>query len=442
MLKILSITAAILCVGCTTFKPPERTVIVPDTPTTYSLYTEKDSGPGPWWRSFGSAELDTLVDTALSGNFDIRTAWARLKQAQASVRNIRSNRLPTATYQVGLDQSRQPVQGDAGDAVQTDSTAYSIGAGASYEVDLWGRLKALRQVEELDMAAAREDLEAAAVTVAAAVVDSWINIMSTRRQIAILEKQIEINRNLLQLQQLRFANGKADALDISQQREALAAAKAKLPLLQLSEKQALNALAVLIGRSGAQNLAVTEQELPDLIPLPATGLPADLLSSRPDIRAAGLRLTSADWQVSAARADRLPNLTLSANALFSTDSVGLLFNNWIASLAAGLTGPLFDAGARSAEVERSRAMAEEYVAGYARTVAQAIQEVEDSLATEQHQTEYIALLNDQLKASQSALKDAQIQYANGQDNYLNYLTAWTSIQDLERQLVSEQGRLD
>jgi multidrug efflux system outer membrane protein len=439
----LSLYAATLSIlmGCTMFQPLARPAAPLELPDTYSLYSADEPGPDRWWQSFGSDELNRLVDEALSGNFDIRTAWSRLKQADAVARQAGAALAPTLDVSAGAGKSWQQTKSEGGDTVHTDTQTYSAGLGAAYEVDLWGRLDALRQSEVLELKAVREDVEAAAVTVSAGVVTTWIDILSARRRIAILQDQIKLNRALLKLQELRFANGKADVLDVSQQREALAAAKAKLPMLQLEEQQQRNALAVLLGRSGAHSLAIDQQVLPELIAVPGTGLPADLLGSRPDVRAAGLRLHSADWQVSAARSHRLPSITLSADGNVSSDTLDLLFSNWIATLAGSITGPLFDAGYRSAEVDRTRAAAEGYLAEYARTVADAIREVEDSLATEKRQSEYIVLLEDQLKASRMALKDARIQYMNGQDNYLDYLTAWSSVQDLERQLVVEQAAL-
>ncbi|WP_054691330.1 TolC family protein [Desulfosarcina cetonica] len=341
----------------------------------------------------------------------------------------------------GAEKSWQQTKTDAAGTSHSNSRTFSAGLVAAYELDLWGRLAALQQSENLALKASAEDLAAAAVTVSAEVTTAWIEILSLHRQIAILRDQIDINQRMLKLQELRFVNGQADALDISQQREALAQAKAKLPPLQLAEQQQQNALAVLLGRAGAGDFTVNQETLPSLIPLPATGLPADLLAARPDIRAAGLRLKAADWQVSAARTDRLPSITLSADAAFSSDTLDLLLGNWVSTLAASLTGPVFDAGYRSAEVDRTRAVADEYLTAYAQTVAGAIQEVEDSLATETRQGEYIVLLEEQLKASRLTLKDAHLQYMNGQDNYLAYLTAWTSVQALERQLVDEKATL-
>jgi NodT family efflux transporter outer membrane factor (OMF) lipoprotein len=427
--------------GCSLFQPSTRSFSPLALPEKYSLYTTDEQGPGQWWLSFGSIELNSLVDEALSGNFDIRTSWSRLKQAHAVARQAGAALKPTMDYSGGAEKTWLQTKSDSVKTQHSDTQTWSADLVAAYEVDIWGRLDALRQSEVLELKAVREDLEAAAVTVSAEVVTTWIDILSARRQIAILQDQIQINQSLLKLQGLRFVNGKASSLDVSQQSEVLAESKAKLPMLQLTEQQKLNALAVLLGRSGAPNFSIVQQDLPVLIPIPHTGLPADLLASRPDVRAAGLRLRSADWQVSAARADRLPAITLSADTAFSSDALDLLFNNWVSTLAASITGPLFDGGYRSAEVDRARNVVEEYLTDYSRTVAKAIQEVEDSLATEKRQSEYIALLEDRLKASRLTLKAARIQYINGQNNYLDFLTAWTSVQDLERQLVEEQATL-
>ncbi len=410
-------------------------------PDRFSLYTESDPGPGKWWQAFGNHELNALVDEALSGNFDIRTAISKLKQARAEARKAGADLFPTLDYDAAAEKSRQQTKTDDDGRSSTQSKNLSAGLSASYELDLWGRLRALHNSELLEYQATREDLEAATVTVAADVTTAWIDILSVRQQISILEEQIKINQQILNLQELRFMNGQADSLDVSQQSEALAEAKAILPTLQLEEEQQGNALAVLLGRAGKGNITISRTHLPHLIPLPKTGLPADLLASRPDVRAAGLRLKEADWQVSAAKADRLPSMTLSTEAAFSSSSLDLLFSNWISSLAASITGPLFDAGSRAAEVELAAAETDEYLTAYAQTVAEAVQEVENSLITEKRQTEYINLLKDQLDASRITVKNAHLQYMNGQDNYLDYLTAWTTAQSLERQLVEEQATL-
>jgi len=440
MIRSVFLSIAVLSLaGCTLFQPQVRPDAPVDLPERYSLYTADDPGPGHWWEAFGSDELNRLVDTALAGNFDVRSAWARLKQADAVARQAGSDLKPDVEYNAGAEKSWRQTKTDGSGTERSDGETFSAGLTAAYELDLWGRLAALRQSEALELEASREDLDAAAVTVAAEVVTTWIDILSLRRQIDILNEQIDLNRRMLKLQVLRFANGKSDALAVAQQKEVLAGAKANLPPLQLEEQVQRNALAVLLGLAGSGNVAVDQSTLPALIALPAAGVPADILAARPDVRAAGLRLKSADWQISAARADRLPALTLSADAAFSSDSLDLLFSNWVATLAASIAGPIIDGGYRAAEVDRVRAEADEALTAYAQTVAEAIREVEDSLATETRQAEYITLLEEELEASRASMKASRLQYLNGQANYLDYLSAWTNVQSLERQLVDEKA---
>ena len=244
MTRLLSTAVAVFMLsGCTVFQPPTRSSPPLDMPGHYSLYTACEPGPGKWWRSFGSTELDRFVDEALSNNFDIRTAWSRVQQADAIARQVGATMKPTMFYTAGAERSGLQTKEPGAEARRSNTEAWSAGLGASYEIDLWGRLRALRHSEALNFQAAREDLESAAVTVSAEVAFIWIDILTVCRQIEILQDQIENNRKLMDLQQLRFTNGKASALDVSQQREALAAARAKLPLLQLAQQQQLNALA-------------------------------------------------------------------------------------------------------------------------------------------------------------------------------------------------------
>ncbi len=411
-------------------------------PEQYSLFLETERGGDLWWQAFGSAELNQLVKTALSNNFDVQTAWARLKQAEAAARKINANKMPAIDYGAEAEYQRAETRSSTGvTGTTTDDQTWTLNLAASYELDLWGRLHSLRQAEARQLVAAQHDLDAARITVAAEVTITWIDVLAARQNISILNEQIQNNKTLLDLQKLRFMNGRAKALAVAQQREALAAAASELPRLDLTERQLRNRLAYLIGKTSASDFDIHQQRLPDMMPVPETGLPADLLAARPDVCAAGLRLQAADWQVAAARADRLPAFILTAQGVFSSGSLDVLFDNWMMRLAANISGPLFDGGQRKAEVDRIRAVAEERLADYTGVVANAVREVEDGLIAEDRQRAYLERLAEQLQAVRLTLKDAGLQYQNGQSDYLAYLTAWTGVQRLERQMVTETATL-
>ncbi|MBU1106811.1 MAG: TolC family protein [Candidatus Riflebacteria bacterium] len=426
--------------GCSMFNPPKREGPPVSLPEKFSFYAENDSMPVQWWKYFGSAELDRLMNMAIADNFTIRIAAARLAQARAQVKKIDADRYPAVNAQADAAHERTRMK-DGNKGSETIATEdYALGLAAGYEIDLWGRLASLKNAEAYEAIAAREDLEAAAVSIAAEVAGTWIDIIAVRNEIAILDKQIETNENLLKLQQIRMDNGLTSALDVSQQMENVAATRAEMPLLLLRERISLNALVLLLG-SATDDILISKKDLPELIPLPDTGIPADLLARRPDVRAAGLRLNSADWQITTARTNRLPSLNIMATASFSDSSMDLLFSNWLTSLTAGLTAPLLDAGKRVAEVERTRAVAEERLAQYGETVARAVKEVEDGLARESNQRQYLMLLEKQILAARLAMREARLRYLSGSSAFLNYLVEIQNVQRLDRRIIAVKADL-
>jgi len=220
---------------------------------------------------------------------------------------------------------------------------------------------------------------------------------------------------------MRFTMSRASALDVYQQGQTVTALKGGLINSRARRQLRLNQLALLTGRSATTDLKLIQVEFPEISPLPPTGLPADLLAGRPDIRAAGLRLQSANWQVAAARADRLPKISLGGAVNYTSTALDILLDNWILRLAASVTGPIFDGGSRRAEVERSRAVVDERLAAYRGTVLTAIREVEDALAREQQYRDSLTNIDQQLKLTKMAYREATWRYLNGLNDFLPVL---------------------
>ncbi|MDP8235869.1 MAG: TolC family protein, partial [Candidatus Erginobacter occultus] len=219
------------------------------------------------------------------------------------------------------------------------------------------------------------------------------------------------------------------------QEQIVAATESLIPVLESELETVRHELAVLLGRPPRADLGLSADALPDRNPLPGLGLPSELIGKRPDIRAAFSRLESADWGVSAARANRLPAITLAGSAGYRSGDFSDLFNNWFAAFAGGLLAPLIDGGSRSAEVDRSRAAAEEQLAAYRETVLQALREVENALVREEKQADYIAGLRRQLTAAENALGQARLRFRKGEIEYLDVLSSLNSTQSLERELL-------
>lgn len=420
--------------GCSLFKPESRDPEPVDFPATYSLYPENEStSPGKWWEDFQCTELNQLIQNAFESNFDLRRSYARLKQARFQVKKQTSYLFPEISGQGGLSRTKT----NNSKAVDT----LSLGLSASYEIDLWGRIRALKSSDILTMRANAEDYFTMAMTVAASVSETWIDILSTRREISYVKERISTNKELMAMLEHRFEKGMATSMDVLNQKEALALSLSMLPPLESQERVLINTLALLLGKPPGTRFEINRSTLPDLAPFPKTGLPADLLAMRPDVRSAGLNLRAADWQISAAKAARLPSLSLSASGTYSADHINDIFNNWLINLAANLTGPIFDAGRRKANVDQAKAVAEERLAIYESTVFQALLEVENAMTREHKQSDYIHSLSQELETSKLSYEEATRRYLSGQDSYLVMQEKMLNIQNLEISMIRQKAIL-
>jgi NodT family efflux transporter outer membrane factor (OMF) lipoprotein len=318
---------------------------------------------------------------------------------------------------------------------------YAIGLSSQYEIDLWGRIRAEENAAALTAEAAREDWNTTVIALAANVATSWAQILSQQSQKRLLAKQLETNLTYLELVELRYRKGIVSGLDVFQQQQIVEGVQAQIPLVEAQEQLLLNQLAVLLGKAPGGRLDIQTMELPIPTQVPAAGLPADLLANRPDVRAAGRRLEATDWQVAAARANRLPAVSLTGTASYGPADIDLMLDNWILSLAGNLAAPLLDGGRRAAEVDRARAATDESLAAYRETVLTAVREVQDALVAEYYQRRHIMALNRQLEAARNALVEAREQYRKGVDDYLPVLTQLLAVQNLERDLITQNAQL-
>jgi NodT family efflux transporter outer membrane factor (OMF) lipoprotein len=437
---VFFIVMVFLTSSCNLFKPEIRKSPEGELPRTFSLYTPGPERPEKWWEELKDQELNVLVEEALSENFTLKEAWARLNQAQALAVQVGSRLYPELTGISGASYTRQRVDDD--DRLDGTSTRtiedYSLGLISSYELDLWGRIRSEREAARLEAKATREDLNAAAITLAAEVTERWANIISQRMQKRLLERQLRTNLIFLELVELRFRKAMVSVLDVYQQKQVVERVKAEIPLVEEEEQLLLHELALLLGKPPRTPLEISRDTLPLPAEIPATGLPADLLAARPDVRATGLRLQAADYQVAAARADRLPAINLTAAASYGADKLDLIFENWLLRLAGNLAAPIFDGKRRIAEVDRTRAIVDENLSRYRETVLTAIKEVEDALVSEMKQREHIEGLKLQMSASRKALEQAGERYRRGLSDYLPVLTQLLAVQELERDLIQQE----
>ena len=420
----------LLLTGCSS-TPPQREMPL-EPPPKFTQPGGERANPDRWWQSFADPNLDSLMERALSQSFTLRAAWARLRQAEAVARREGASRWPT------LDAQGSVTRQDS-DTTEAETTR-QVGLAAAYEIDLWGRVRATSEAAALDAEASAADLRVAAISLSAEVADTWYQVLEQRAQVAQVESQIDTNRQLLKLVEARFRIGQTNASDIYRQRQLLAQTEGELAQAQSRLDTLQHQLSILLGSSPGTLPLPAGAQLPDLGPLPATGVPSELLQRRPDLQAARLRLWAADARTAAAVAARYPRLDLSATYTTSSGS-GDLFSNWLGNLVAQLSAPLFDGGQRRAEAERSRAAALAALNDYGQALLEALGEVEGALAAEQGQRRYLASLQAQLQQAQAVLRQERQRYFQGDSDYLSVLDALRSRQTLERQRVTAQRQL-
>lgn len=429
----------VLVASCSPFKPRTRQSPAGELPPAFSLYTAESEPANRWWEEFNDPDLNALIIEMLSDNLTLKQAWARLNQVRALAVQAGAALYPDLTGTAGASYTRQRFGNGSWKTVSDDN--YFLGGVSSYELDLWGRVRSGRKSAFLEASATREDVNAAAMTLAAEVAQRWVNIIAQRMQKRLLEHQLQTNLTFLELIELRFHMAMVSVLDVYQQKQVVEDIKAEIPLVEAREQLLRHELALLLGKLPKTVLNISREELPKPIEIPATGLPADLLSSRPDLRAAGMRLWAADWQVAAARADRLPAISLTAQARYGEADADVLFDNWLLSLAGNLTAPIFDGKRRAAEVDRSLAVVDEKLSAYRQTVLTAIKEVEDALVNETKQREHINGLEKVTATARKALKEAGNRYRKGLNDYLPVLTQLLTVQGLERELIQKHANL-
>jgi NodT family efflux transporter outer membrane factor (OMF) lipoprotein len=426
--------------SCAPMLDPAMRAPAGELPGTFSLYEPEPVAGGNWWVAFDDRELDGLIGTALSNNFGIKRAWARLRQANAAA--VRSGSFLYPDLTVDGDAAVRRQRTDSGAVVDLQNTdTYALALVSSYELDLWGGIRSQADAARLEATATREDVNAAAISVAAEVAIRYYRIISARMQQLLLEKQLDNNRTILELVELRFRNGLVSALDVFQQKQVVENVLARIPLAENEEKLLENELMLLLGRPPGTDPGVRRTRLPEPGDIPAAGVPADLLANRPDIRSAGLKLRASGYRVAEARANRLPAIALGARAGIGTANLDLLFDNWLVQLAAALTAPVFDADRRKAEVDRTRAAVDENLWSYRQAVFTAIKEVEDALITETKQRQYISALEQQIQTAKNALEEAGERYRKGLNEYLPVLTQLLSVQNLEIELIQRKTDL-
>jgi len=421
------ITIAVLLVGCSIYTP--RTEFEPSVEFQESFLDSGLEASDRWWYDLGDPELTRLIEATLDENLSLRMAWSRLDQMRAIARAVGAERYPEVDFVATGE--RLDLGGDQDATVNTTLSSLTV----AYQVDLWKKISNRRKAALYDEQSTRQDVDATALALTGAAGELWYGIASDQATLRLLDEQLAVGRDFLDLVQLRFANGLASAVEVYQQRLQVETTRNQIPATNIRLATRQHQMAILLGREPRASIPLPSTVPPELPPLPSTGIPLEVLRSRPDVQAAELQLIAGDHRLSAAIADRYPSLSIGATAGGQAESLADILDQWFFNLAANLFAPIFDGGRRAAEADRNRAVVEERFYAWESALLEACAEVEDALVTERGITETNRILSKQIELAETSLERSRALYANGLADYLTVLTSLQALQELQRRSI-------
>ncbi len=436
----------LLIAGCSVHsRQPVDLPVTP--PETYREQAAKEHSGHPieyWWKTFYDSKLDRLMEEAFSANLDLAQAYARLEQLEAVSRATAAAQYPSLSGEA--QGSREDTPGFFGN---NTGNSYRLSLAAGFELDIWQKLRSRAQAADFEMKATEEEVKSVYLSLSAELVDLYYLAVEKRAQLDLADQTIASFADTLDRVERRYREGLVSALDVYQARQNLAGVRANRQLSEASLAVAEHALSVLIGRYPDRETGGQLARIPGVTESFPAGLPSQLLTRRPDVQSAFLRLKARDEQIAAAIADRFPSFNLLGNygkssTAFSTGDITGSF--W--SVIGNLMEPIVDGGRRRAEVDRTRAVFREYVAIYQKAVLAAFRDVEDALIRSRTTRERVLLLEDREAAASSALRLSLDRYMMGLSDYLPVLTAQglyfnarSSLLEGQRQMVSDRIQL-
>jgi NodT family efflux transporter outer membrane factor (OMF) lipoprotein len=447
--KPLFLLLTILLVSCAS-APPKRDldtgVTLPVRQQASQTVAEIDSA---WWMEFVDSQLNQILGEAFAKNYDLTIAAANLQAAAAQARIAGAPLYPQANLSFNGLRAKQnfigfPLPGAGGAVVSTTTNSFGVAMNVSWELDLWGRLRADKAGALAQLQASHADFIGARLSLAAQVSKTWFAAIEAKRQMELSQATVDNWRLSHERVQRRYESGLTSSLDLRLSQANLSIAEANLSASKSQYENVLRQLETLVRRypSASMDLSPGLPEVSQEVP---AGLPADLVSRRPDLAAAERRVAAAYAGVSSAKRALLPQISLTGSGGTSSNELGDLLNGdfsvW--SIAGSLLQPIFQGGRLRANVDLAKTQGEIALTQYQQAALNAFAEVENALANEQYLNGSQIALEEATSQALAARDLAEAQYNRGLINFVTMLETQRSAYDNERQLLTvRRQRLD
>jgi len=358
-----------------------------------------------WWKGFGSAELNALMQRALENNNNLQASLQRIEQARADLKIAGAALLPSANVVAGY-QSGSTIVTNITDQRNNDIPNYTADAGISYELDLFGANRSKANVAKADLTGTQYAHDALALIIMGDVAQNYFNVLNLKERLHIANNNLKATKDLLEVAKARFETGTRTQLDITRQESQLSKVKATVTALEQELTLAQNALAVLVGEP-PQNFLVNADGFKGLrIPDVAIIQPSDLLERRPDVKSMEARLKAANADIGVARAAFYPSVNIGPSLLLAASPSASTL-----TLAGSIIAPIFQGGRLEGNLERVTARQKELAENYQQTVLIAFQEAENALTKVQKTLEREKDLKQATTKAHEAYEIAKNQYS-------------------------------
>jgi NodT family efflux transporter outer membrane factor (OMF) lipoprotein len=399
-----------------------------------------------WWDVFHDPQLSALSHRVLSDNLDLQLATSRLAQSRAARQVIGADHYPTTAATGSYGRKRNSAEGLNDPSGHSGKSAFNLwdaGFSASWELDLWGRVRRETEAADATLEVAENDRRGVLLSVLAETAQDYIQLRGVQSTRAVTEQNLEVARHSLQLSQLRLADGVATDLDVAEAAAQVATIEARLPALEQQQAQLINALSLLLGAPPQALHAelAADAPVPQTPPQVAIGLPSQLAQRRPDIRQAQARLHAATASIGVAEGDFYPRITLSGN--LGSQAMQLAdFGSWGSrqfGIGPQFSLPLFDGGRLRGMLHLREAQQQEAALAYQQTVLRAWHEIDDQLTRYNASQLRRDSLAEAVHQNQIALRTAQQQYVEGVVDFVNVLTVQGALLATQEQWVESSA---
>lgn len=409
-----------------------------ETPSAWRLSEKdaKDLANTVWWEQFGDPVLNDLMATALRENKDLMIAAARIEEFAGNYGIVRSGLFPQVGAGYEPSRQRNVLPGDVAPSTYNN---YQIALNASWEIDIWGRIRRQTEAARAQLLASEEGRRGVILSLVGSVAGAYINLRSLDRQLEIARATAKSRGESYEIFKLRFSGGVISQLELSQNKSQYDEALASIPPLEKAIAQQENGLSVLLGRNPGP---IARGKDIDQLALPAipAGLPSDLLERRPDLRRAEQNLIAANALIGAAKAAYFPRISLTGLFGFASLDLGNLFDSaskvW--QYAAPIGMPIFTAGGLAGQLQAAEATQQQALFGYQKAIQEAFREVNDELVSQDRTGAQLKAQKEQVESLTQYSRIARLRYDNGYTSYIEVLDAERSLFNAQLQYTQTQ----